>query len=380
MEEPTFPSDMRAWIHTRRGPPSTVLTLSKTVKTPTLTSPNAVLIRVSHAALNPGGSIFMQLCPFIFRASPAIPELDFSGTIAGLGSDVPSSRNLNLGTAIFGSVPVSAHVGSSSGALAEYVVVPAHHVVAKPETAGFEDVAGLPVAGSTALAVIEKAELKKGDSVLINGASGGIGSMVVQMVRDVVGESGRVVAICSGKNVEMVKKLGANEVSFFRLCFSLECRLMLSYVSLPFVKTNLTFLTQVINYQEHEPVTQYLTANYSNPRFDIIIDAYGAQELYNHSPAYLKEGGPFVAVGVAFKYTFSSMLYAALLMLKNNFWPRILGGVPRYYVGPTGIATLESMEKLKKLMEDGKLRAVIDSTWDMEDVQQVRIRSHEQNF
>ena len=74
------------------------------------------------------------------------------------------------------------------------------------------------------------------------------------------------------------------------------------------------------------------------------------------------------------------MLYAALLMLKNNFWPRILGGVPRYYVGPTGIATLESMEKLKKLMEDGKLRVVIDSTWNMEDVQQVRIRSNRQTL
>jgi NADPH:quinone reductase-like Zn-dependent oxidoreductase len=157
----------------------------------------------------------MQLCPFIFRATPSIPELDFSGSIASLSPDVPLSRNLTLGTAVFGSVPISAHARFGSGAMAEYVVVPADHVVAKPENASFEDVAGLPVAGSTALAVIEKAGLNKGDMVLINGASGGIGSMVVQMVRDAVGESGRVVAICSGKNVEMVKQLGADEVSFF---------------------------------------------------------------------------------------------------------------------------------------------------------------------
>jgi reticulon-4-interacting protein 1, mitochondrial len=211
-EAPSQPSDMRAWIHTRRGPPSTALNLSKTMKVPTLTSPTSVLIRVSHAALNPGGSIFMQLCPFIFRASPAIPELDFSGTITRIGSDVPSARNLKPGTPVFGSVPISAHTGSSSGALAEYVVVPADHVIPKPVNASFEEVAGLPVAGSTALAVVEKAGLKRGDSVLVNGASGGIGSMVIQMVRDAVGESGTVVAICSGKNFEMVKQLGADEV------------------------------------------------------------------------------------------------------------------------------------------------------------------------
>ena len=212
-EAPSQPSDMRAWIHTRRGPPSTILSLSKTMKAPTLTSPTSVLIRVSHAALNPGGSIFMQLCPFIFRASPAIPELDFSGTITRIGSDVPSARNLKPGTQVFGSVPISAHTGSSSGALAEYVVVPADYVIPKPVNVSFEEVAGLPVAGSTALAVVEKARLKRGDSVLVNGASGGVGSMVIQMVRDAVGESGTVVAICSRKNFEMVKQLGADEVS-----------------------------------------------------------------------------------------------------------------------------------------------------------------------
>lgn len=65
--------------------------------------------------------------------------------------------------------------------------------------------------------MIEKAQLKSGDAVLVNGASGGIGTLVVQMAKDIVGESGRVVAICSGRNVELVKGLGADEVSYFTL-------------------------------------------------------------------------------------------------------------------------------------------------------------------
>lgn len=86
-------------------------------------------------------------------------------------------------------------------------------MVRKPDNASFEQAAGLGVAGCTALLLVKKARLKRGDSVLVNGASGGIGTIVMQLVREVVGDSGRVVAVCSGRNLEMVGKLGANEVS-----------------------------------------------------------------------------------------------------------------------------------------------------------------------
>ena len=99
------------------------------------------------------------------------------------------------------------------GVLAEYVVVPAENVVLKPEGMGWEEAAGLPVVGITALSVMDLARVKKGERVLLNGASGGIGSMVVQMAKQAVGEEGRVVAVCSGRNEGMVKGLGANEVS-----------------------------------------------------------------------------------------------------------------------------------------------------------------------
>lgn len=154
----------------------------------------------------------MQLCPFIFRSKPAIPELDFSGTLVAAGSGALESGRLAIGDSVFGSIGVESHVKAGSGALTEFVVVPVANVAKSNSDATDAEVAGLGVAGCAAVALMEKAELKIGNSVLVNGASGGIGSMVVQMARDAVGTSGRVVAVCSGTNTEMVKELGADEV------------------------------------------------------------------------------------------------------------------------------------------------------------------------
>jgi NADPH:quinone reductase-like Zn-dependent oxidoreductase len=153
----------------------------------------------------------MHFCPFIFRSKPAIPELDFAGTLIAVGADVPKDRNLTPGDAIFGSVTVRPHL-AGAGALAEYVVVAASSVVRKPEGMALQEAAGLGVCGSTALMLYDRAGLKAGDSVLINGASGGIGTMVTQLARHAVGPSGRIVALCSGKNAKMVRSLGADEV------------------------------------------------------------------------------------------------------------------------------------------------------------------------
>jgi len=208
-----FPTTMRAWIHTRAGPPSTVLSLSSDVPTPTIKEPKEVLVRVSYAALNPGASIMMQLCPFIFRSKVVIPELDFSGTLVAAGSSALESGRLAVGDAVFGSVDVGTHVKTGSGALAEFVAVPAANVAKMPNNNATDaEAAGLCVAGCTAVELMEKAGLQNGNSVLVNGASGGIGTMIVQMARDAVGSNGRVVAICSAKNAAMVKELGADEV------------------------------------------------------------------------------------------------------------------------------------------------------------------------
>lgn len=210
----SLPSTMRAWSYSVAGPPSSVLKLSSDFPTPAITTPDDVLIRVSHAALNHGGSFVMQLVPTMIRKTPAIPEWDFAGTVVDSGHSVP--EDLKPGTPVFGVVTASRHMKTGGGTLAEYVVCPASLVVRKPINMSFEEAAGLVVAGCTAMQLLDRSGLKPGDSVLVNGGSGGIGVMAVQLARNAVGESGKVVATCSGANVELVKTLGADEVTFFQ--------------------------------------------------------------------------------------------------------------------------------------------------------------------
>ena len=207
-----LPPTMRAWTHNQAGIPSVALHFSSDAKTPALTSPKDVLVQITHASLSPAGSIMMQFCPFLFRSNPAIPELDFSGTLVAVGADVLKDRNLAPGDAIFGSVTVRPHLNAGIGALAEYVVVASSSVVRKPEGITLQEAAGLGVCGSTALMLYDRAGLKAEDSVLINGASCGIGTMITQLARHAVGPSGRIVALCSSRNAETVRSLGADEV------------------------------------------------------------------------------------------------------------------------------------------------------------------------
>lgn len=155
----------------------------------------------------------MQLCPSMFRGKPCIPEMDFSGIILQAGSGIPESRGFKEGTEVFGSIPVGPHIKEGKGTLAKFVVVEHGCVAVKPGSLPSEQAAGLSVAGVTALELLRNSKLEKGDKVLINGASGGIGSLITQMVKDVVGREGAVVGVCSTDNIEMVKSLGANEVS-----------------------------------------------------------------------------------------------------------------------------------------------------------------------
>jgi NADPH:quinone reductase-like Zn-dependent oxidoreductase len=205
---------MKAFTHTACGLPTAVIRLSHNLPIPILVAPTDVLVKISHASLNPGGSIVARMVPMPFRTKPSIPDMDFSGTVVKISKSVPVSRELLPGTAVFGTVPMGQHLMGGKGALAEYVVVPAEYLALKPQNVKFEEAAGLPVAGITAVSVMDLARVKRGERVLVNGASGGIGSLVVQLARDVVGDEGKVVGVCSGRNLEMVKGLGADEVSF----------------------------------------------------------------------------------------------------------------------------------------------------------------------
>lgn len=130
----------------------------------------------------------------------------------------------------------------------------------------------------------------------------------------------------------------------------------------------------MVDYRANAPLHTYLSKHYSNPCFDSVIDAYGVPELYSNCADFLAEDKPFVTVGIAMnEYTVASIIHSTSLMLKNRFWPHVLGGPPRDYLCVTALTNTEDMEKLRTLCEEGKLKVVVDSCWEMVDALKVSL-------
>lgn len=166
---------------------------------------NEVLIRVRAAAINPYDWHLMRGTPRLLRLFTGLwkPKsirlgVDVAGTIVGLGAGVSEFR---LGDEVFGAV---------DGALAEYASGPANALVHRPSHISAEAAASVPIAGLTALqALRDKGHVKPGDDVLINGASGGVGSFAVQIAKWL---GARVTGVSSTRNVDLVRSLGADRV------------------------------------------------------------------------------------------------------------------------------------------------------------------------
>ena len=165
-----------------------------------------LLVKVHAASLNPLDWHYMRGTPRIMRAGtglrrPSVTRLgvDFSGTVEAIGSKVTQFKP---GDEVF---------GARTGALAQYVVVREDGaVVPKPSNLTFEQAAGIPIAAITALqALRDKGKVQPGQKVLINGASGGVGTFAVQIAKSFGAE---VTGVCSSRNHEMVTSLGADHV------------------------------------------------------------------------------------------------------------------------------------------------------------------------
>lgn len=194
---------MKAVVQRCYGPPA-VLKVEDTVK-PTPAA-DEILVKVHAAAVNPLDWHYMRGEPYIMRLSSGFGApndssmgVDFSGTVEAVGQEV---RRFKAGDAVF---------GGRGGALAEYVTVrESRAVVHKPENLSFEQAAALPIAAVTALqALRDHGRLKPGQKVLINGASGGVGTFAVQIAKAFGAE---VTGVCSTRNVELVRSLGADHV------------------------------------------------------------------------------------------------------------------------------------------------------------------------
>ncbi|TDN37082.1 NADP-dependent oxidoreductase [Hymenobacter sp. UV11] len=163
-----------------------------------------VLLRVKAAGLNPIDYIvregyYQQALPSVF---PTVPGFDVAGIVEQVG---PGVSRLRVGDEVFGMVyrPVAQH-----GTLAERIVVPESYLTLRPHTLSWEAAAGLPLASITAYqAVITAGQLQAGETVLILGGSGGVGSTAIQLAKHA---GATVIAVASAKNAAYMQSLGAD--------------------------------------------------------------------------------------------------------------------------------------------------------------------------
>ncbi len=277
-------------------------------------APDEILVRVKAAGVNPLDYHFMRGSPYMLRlmggvGAPDDPRAgaDFAGVVEAVGDEVS------------GFVPGDEVFGRTNGTFAEYVTVREDRaVVKKPDNVSFEQAAGVPIAGISALqALADKGGLEAGQDVLINGASGGVGTFAVQIAKAM---GANVSGVCSTRNVAMVESLGADRV----------------------------FDYKKENYTE------------ADSRFDLIVDMVG-----NHSPStnvdMLKADGVLVLVGGP----------------KGNWiapFKRPLQAMVAGWFADQEITTLfaslskDNMQTLADMMGDGRLVTVIDRTYALEDV------------
>ena len=196
---PTNP--MKAIVHCEYGSPD-VLEL-KDVETP-VPNDNQLLVRVRAVAVNPldltiTGPLALRPISGLRKPKETRVGVDYSGTVEAVGKNV---TNFKPGDEVF---------GGKTGSFAEHICVLADRaVVAKPSNVTFEQAAAVPVAAITALQGLrDKGHIQPGQKVLVNGASGGVGTFAVQIAKSFGAE---VTAVCSTRNVDLVRSIGADHV------------------------------------------------------------------------------------------------------------------------------------------------------------------------
>jgi NADPH:quinone reductase-like Zn-dependent oxidoreductase len=277
-----------------------------------------LLVRVRAASVNPLDWHFVEGTPYLMRAlaaglrKPKDTQLgvDFAGTVEAVGRNVTKFKP---GDEVF---------GGRTGAFADYVCVRESRAVAlKPASVTFEQAASVPIAGITALqALRDKGQLQAGQKVLINGASGGVGTFAVQIAKSYGAD---VTGVCSTRNVDLVRSLGADHV--------------IDYTKEDFTKTD--------------------------QLYDLVVDNVGNRSLSEYRRV-LKPKGIFVLVGgggANEQGLIGPMAKPVKLMLVSPFVSQKLGMI---------LAQLnhDDLALLADLMQSGKVKPVIDRTYKLSEV------------
>src|SRR6476661_6299635 len=193
---------MKAIRYCEYGPPDSVLKLEQVAKP--VPSDNQILVRVRAVSLRfydggmLEGSVPGRLLFGLRKPKNTIPGSDFAGTVEGIGKNVTEFKP---GDEVF---------GVRAGALAEYICVRQNGaMVSKPGNSTFEQAASIPTALVSLQGLRDTGRLKAGQKVLINGASGGVGTFAVQIAKTFGAE---VTGVCSTRNLDLVRSLGADHV------------------------------------------------------------------------------------------------------------------------------------------------------------------------
>ncbi len=210
---------MKAVVYQKYGPPE-VLKLTELEKP--RPKENEILIKI-HAATVTSGDVRLRSSDFpplfwlpariifgLFKPKKKILGHELAGTIEEIGKKVTIFR---VGDAVFGTTTML-----KTGSYAEYICLPQEWkngvVAIKPRNLSFNEAAALPVGAMTAMYLLKKARLKKGQKVLVYGASGSVGSYAVQLANQ---KGASVTGVCSGSNMGMVKALGAENVIDYKM-------------------------------------------------------------------------------------------------------------------------------------------------------------------
>ena len=288
---------MNAIIYTKYGSPD-VLELKEVEKV--LPKDDDVLVKICAAGVNPLDWHKMRADPFPVRLGggflkPKDPRLgaDMAGRVEAVGRNVTSLRP---GDEVFGVIGV--------GSFAEYVCVPAKLLVPKPTNLSFVESAAVPVAALTALQGLrDTGKIQQGQQVLINGASGGVGTFAVQMAKQFGGE---VTGVCSTRNIDLVRSIGADHV---------------------------------IDYTQHD-FTQ------SGKKYDLIFDAVG-----NYSVGRLRKG--LTPQGIAAVAGFTALTRVLQIAILGS---RGAQKISMFIAQPNQ----KDLLIIKELLESGKVAPVID--------------------
>jgi len=308
---PAGATPMKAVVHRCYGSPDVIRYEDLPRPVPT---DNEILVKVHAASVNPLDWHYLEGTPYVVRmgagfGKPDNPRLgvDFSGTVESVGKDV---HRFKPGDEVF---------GGKFGALAEYIVVRENRAIAlKPAAVTHAQAAAVAIAGVTALqALRDEGHIHAAESVLVNGASGGVGTFAVQIAKSF---DANVTGVCSTRNVDLVRSIGADHV---------------------------------IDYTR-EDFTQ------GSQRYDLIVDNVGTHSLLEYKRV-MNPGGILVIIGSTtpgnwFGWLARPIQGWALSHFTSQKFRTIFADL-----------TQEDLGRLAELMQAGKLTPVIDRTYKLSD-------------